>query len=551
MWRPVTGKFSVLTSDALPKIALSGNQQHALLSNPLEYEPQFDYEGPRDFYLLDLNTMEKKKILTKNFYPAYVIPLPGGRFFNYFKDDNWWTYDITQDIHTNLTGSLLTAFSGRVGLDPRAVYGIPGWNTDKKELLITDEFDIWTIKPDGTGSRRLTDGREKQITYRLGEPNDLSLRYIFDGLTIRTYGMDKEIYLHARGRDGKSGYFLWKNNRIDNPVVYENAKIDHLSYSFDKKKVVYSKQRFDLAPQLVFKEENSKANIFFQSNPQHQNFHWGKSELIYYENSKHQKLRGVLYYPALYDPHKKYPMIVKIYAVQSTELHNYITPSMNNPSGFNTTVLTSRGYFVFLPDIFHEVGNVGPSALDCVSAGVKKVILMGIIDPTRIGLTGHSFGGYETVFISNHTKLFKTAIAGAAVIDLTSFFLTIGWNTGRPDMWRFYKEQWQMGGKTPFQHPEDFKRNSPLASVTNLQIPMLHWSGKADVQVDWHQSIEYYLALRRLGKKNIMLLYPKEPHILTVPANQEDLTQRILQWFGYFLKDEKNVDWINNLINNP
>jgi dipeptidyl aminopeptidase/acylaminoacyl peptidase len=158
---------------------------------------------------------------------------------------------------------------------------------------------------------------------------------------------------------------------------------------------------------------------------------------------------------------------------------------------------------------------------------------------------GHSYGGYETAFIINHSQLFKTAIPSGAIIDLTSMFLNINANTGKPDMWRFAKQQWQMLGKTPFEHPKDFERNSPLASVTGLKIPVMHWTGKVDAQVDWHQSIEYYLALRRLGKKNIMLLYPGEGHNLLKPANQEDLMRRVLQWFGYFLKNEKNVEWIS------
>lgn len=549
MWRPETGGFSQLTTEEFPKIILSGNQQYALLSNPLDYEPQYDFDAPRDFYLLNLTTMDKRKILTKaSSSYSNIIPSPDGRYIAYFKNNNWWTYNIQQDIHTNITDSIGTTFAGKTALFVSiSAFGNPGWSADNEEILLYDQYDIWALKADGSASRRLTHGREKQITYRIGDtPNDNRLHFIYDGFTTESYDLDKELILNARGSDEKTGYFIWKNNTIEKKIVYEDSYIDQLHYTSDKNKIMYRRQKFNLPPQLIFKNGKSKENTFLQSNPQHQNYHWGKNELIYFENSKHKKLKGVLYYPAAYNPQKKYPMIVHIYEIQSRSLHNYSIPSMHNGVGFNPAVLTSQGYFVFLPDIIHEEENIGPSSLDCVTAGTEKVISLGIIDPDKIGLMGHSFGGYETAFIINHTQLFKTAIASGAITDLNSYFLTIGWRAGRPNMWRFHSEQWTMNEKTPFENPEDFSRNSPLASITNLQIPLLLWSGKEDLQVDWHQSIEYYLAMRRLGKKGIMLIYPQEGHILAKPSNQEDVTRRVLQWFGYFLKEEKNSEWINN-----
>jgi dipeptidyl aminopeptidase/acylaminoacyl peptidase len=174
------------------------------------------------------------------------------------------------------------------------------------------------------------------------------------------------------------------------------------------------------------------------------------------------------------------------------------------------------------------------------------MIESGLINPKKIALMGHSFGGYETAFIANHSQLFATAIPSGAILDLTSFYLTVGWNTTKPDMWRFASEELRMGHKTPFANRSDFDRNAPLASIEKLNIPLLLWSGKQDTQVDWRQSVEYYLALRRLGKKNSMLLYPKENHVLSNPINQKDLSERILQWLDYYLKDDKTAAWIAN-----
>lgn len=156
---------------------------------------------------------------------------------------------------------------------------------------------------------------------------------------------------------------------------------------------------------------------------------------------------------------------------------------------------------------------------------------------------GHSFGGYESAFIVTQTNMFAAAIAGAASTDLTSAFLSINWNTGKANMKRFKKEQYRLG-VSPFEEPLTYLRNSPITNAAEIKKPLLLWSGKKDQQVHWHQSVELYLAMHRLQKNNIMLLYPNEEHSITNPENQKDLSIRILQWFDHFLKGEKPVEWI-------
>jgi len=158
---------------------------------------------------------------------------------------------------------------------------------------------------------------------------------------------------------------------------------------------------------------------------------------------------------------------------------------------------------------------------------------------------GHSWGGYETSFIVSQTNLFSAAVPSGAITDLNSFYFTVSQGSGKPDMWRFEDEEWNMG-KTPFEAPLSYARNSPLVHAEKVTIPLLLWTGKDDKQVDTHQSKEFYLALRRLGKKSVMLLYPNEGHVIIDPLAQKDITVRILQWFDYFLKNERTSQWIRD-----
>ncbi|MFH6936359.1 prolyl oligopeptidase family serine peptidase [Flavobacterium sp. FlaQc-30] len=546
LWLPLENRFTAITSNELPKVMLSGDQQYAILSNPKDYEPQFETESPRDYYIMDLKTFEKSLFLNKqdsNY--TLVIPSSGGKYVAYFKENNWWVYDIANKTHKNITINTGGKFKAKVHtLITESACGNPGWSTDDKEILIYDQYDLWAFTSDGSTSRRLTHGREAKIKYRIAEvPNERTLAFIYDGLKIESFDITKELLFRAEGEDGKTGYFKWSTNAGTKPIVYRDSYIDQLNYTALKKKIFYREQNFDSAPQLMVTKDFLKPISFFKSNPQQEKYFWGKSALIEYQNSKKQNLKGVLLYPAKYDPKLKYPMIVPIYEIQSDLLHHYINPSYYNEAGINPTVFASQGYFVFLPDIIHEDGNPGISATDCVIAGTKKIIDIGIINPDKIGLIGHSFGGFEATFIITQTDLFATAIASGAITDLNSFYLTINQKSGKPDMWRFQSEQWRMG-KTPFEAPLAYEANSPLAHVQKIKTPLLLWTGKQDKQVDPHQTIEFYLALRRLGKKNITLFYPNEGHVLTNSANQKDLAIRMQEWFGYFLKDEPPTPWI-------
>lgn len=544
LWQPSENRCTALTTNELPNIMLTGKQQYALLSNPMDYEPQFERDGPRDYYMMNLQTLSKSLFLKEQYDDnALLIPSPQGNYISYFKDSNWWIYNIPAQTHKNITESIGSKFTAKEQtLSPDIPCGTPGWSKGDNEILIYDQYDIWAITPDGSSARRLTHGREMKIKFRINPlPNIWPLKFTYDGSVTDSLDLKKKIFLRAEGEDGKTGFFSIKDGSSEEKIIYEDKYLDQLNYSSNKDILFYREQKFDLSPQLLFKKNKQAAKSFVQSNLHQKNYYWGKAEVIDYLNSKGQKLKGVLLYPANYDPKKKYPMIVSIYEIQFKELHLYTRPK-ESEIGFNNTVYTTQEYFVLLPDIVLEDQNVGISAADCVMAATKKVIDSGLIDPARIGLLGHSFGGYETAFIITQTNLFAAAVAGGGITDLRSFYLTVNQNSGRANMWRFQSTQWRMH-KTPFEAPLLYQQSSPIDHVQNVETPLLLWSGEQDEQVDSHQSIEYYLGLRRLGKNCTMLLYPNQGHVISDREKQKDLTDRIHNWFDYYLKTDRHESY--------
>jgi dipeptidyl aminopeptidase/acylaminoacyl peptidase len=203
----------------------------------------------------------------------------------------------------------------------------------------------------------------------------------------------------------------------------------------------------------------------------------------------------------------------------------------------------AQGYAVFQPDIVYDIGHPGDSSVKCVLPGVDKVVDMGIADPDRIGLIGHSWGGYETAYIITQTRRFAAAVAGAPVVNMISAYNGIRWSSGKPRQFQYEQTQSRIGGSL-WQFPERFVENSPLFHLERVTTPVLILFGDNDGAVPWYQGIEYMLAMRRLGKKAVFLQYKGEAHGLRREWNKKDYDQRVMQWFDHYLKDVKPADWI-------
>lgn len=547
VWWPDSGRFLRITSTELPKIMLSGDQHYAVTYNPMGDKPQFTQDFTADFYITNLSSGEKTKFLADQLCDiAEITPSYGGKYVAYFKNKQWWVYDIARKKHFNVSigirESLADEAKDKSGQKPAC--GIVGWTKDDTDIILYDEYDLWSVSLADLKAKRLSRGREQGISFRLVYPlGEVKLTMNFDGFTFRELDLSNKLYLQAFGKDTKqSGFYEW--NGTEKPIVFKDKSITQFGFTTGSDTYYYAEQDFDAPPAIMaIGKLKNVAKIVVQSNPQHFTYHWGTSQLISYTNSKNQHLQGALYYPANYNPSKKYPMVVYIYERLSQEVHRYVNPTLHNNIGINTSNLTAHGYLVLHPDISYTMDDVGISATDCVVSATKAVIAMGIVQPDKIGLTGHSFGGYEVNFIATQTDIFATIVSGAGSSDLVNTYLSIGWNTGKVETWRFEDHQYRMPLPL-FSNMEGFLRNSPVMQAQNITTPMLIWTGEEDRQVDYHQTIEFYNALRRLGKKTIMLVYPNNGHILTESGSREDFTHRYESWLATYLKDASPPEWI-------
>jgi dipeptidyl aminopeptidase/acylaminoacyl peptidase len=276
-------------------------------------------------------------------------------------------------------------------------------------------------------------------------------------------------------------------------------------------------------------------------NPRKNEFNWGKAELVSYKSLDGVELSGVLIKPENFDSSKKYPMIVYIYERLSDTLHNFRLPSAG--TSINPTYYASNGYLVFMPDITYTVGSPGQSALKCVLPAIQSVVDKGIVNEDAIGIQGHSWGGYQIAYMVTQTNRFKAASSGAPVSNMVSAYGGIRWTTGLPREFQYERTQSRIGA-TLWQAPMKFIENSPIFMADRVTTPLMILHNDQDGAVPWYQGIEYYLALRRLGKECYLFNYNGEDHGLRRKATQRDYTVRMQQFFDHHLKGAPMPDWM-------
>ncbi len=538
---PKEKRFVPLATSEVPGIALSEDAKTALGSSDLAYRPLVSWDQSyEDIYVVNVNDGSKRKILEKT--PGGARLSPGGAWAYYFNDpDNaWYSYRIADGRTFNLTGKLGVRFDDEewdTPDEPRP-YGAAGWTDGDKALLIYDRYDIWEISPDGAKSRMVTNGmgRRDKLVFRYARLDPEKPAIPASGPLVLQAANDKTRATGAYRVD------LSAPTADPAKIVMLDKQFGGLLKAKNADVYVFTQQRFDEFPDLwVSGPDFAAAKKVSGANPQQAGYNWGKAELIEYTNADGKVLPAVIIKPEDFDPSKKYPLMVYIYETQAVGLHRYYAPSPG--TNINFTRYVSNGYVLLSPDIVYEVGYPGPSSLKCVLPAVAKVLDMGFIDPKRIGIQGHSWGGYEISYMITQTDIFAAVEAGASVVNMTSAYGGIRWGTGMSRAFQYEKTQSRIGAPL-WGRVLQFLENSPLFWVERVHTPYLTIHNDEDDAVPWYQGIEFFSALRRLGKEAYMFNFNGEKHGLRERDNQKYWTVHLDEFFDHYLLGKPRPDWM-------
>ena len=443
------------------------------------------------------------------------------------------TIQIAKDIKTSLFDE-----ENDLPDDPNA-YGIAKWMDNNQEVLMYDRYDIWLVDVNGIkASKKLTNGRMNKIISRFietdAERKTLAKNAI---LLIKGYSeVDKsELISTLNLADGTFN--------LINQVPMHFTTIVGASHSNDiavmQEDEVKSPNLYLYTLAATKQNPTSIATI----NTQQANYNWMSAQIVKWKAYTGKMAEGVLYLPENFDAKKKYPMIVYFYERSNQTLHNYLAPAPT-PSRLNIPFFASRGYIVFVPDIWYTRGYPGQSAYDYILSGTRAMIQKGFVDSTKVGLQGQSWGGYQIAYLITKTNLYAAAWAGAPVVNMTSAYSGIRWGPGISRQFQYEKSQTRLGASL-WERPDLYIKNSPLFSLPNIKTPLVIMSNDADDAVPWYQGIEMYSDMKRLNKKVWLLVYNNEAHNLVERKNRKDIQIREQQFFDTYLKGAPMPEWLS------
>ena len=539
------GSIFQLANEELPNIQL-GNEGDAALallstSRPYSLSSMWEARTRSDYYTVSLDNGERKQI-AKADYGRFRLS-PQGKFAYWYgeTDSCWYTIALAEGkLYRLTTPESFPAWDEENDVpDYPYAHGAAGWTANDQSLLIYDRYDIWKFDPTAaTSPINLTvNGRKEKLSYRL-EQLDKEARFIDLGKPQLLKGFNETT----------KGYGFY-NARLSAPAAPKTLLAgNYMLRSINKAKntddVIYTMETFQQYPDIHYSTLAFKKSVqLTHGDKQQEGFIWGTAELVSWISLDGRPLEGVIYKPANFDPNKKYPMMVNFYERNSETLYNYRMPEPHR-STIDYHLYNSNEYIIFNPDIRYVDGYPGESCYNCLMPGITMMIAKGYIDEKGIGAQGHSWGGYQVAYLATRTNLFSAIESGAPVVNMFSAYGGIRWGSGMARSFQYEHTQSRLGA-TPWSSPLRYLENSPLFTMDKVQTPILIMHNDADGHVPWYQGIEYFVAMKRLGKPCWLLNYTGEPHWPMHMANRIDFQRRMFQFFNHYLKNQKMPKWMS------
>jgi dipeptidyl aminopeptidase/acylaminoacyl peptidase len=451
---------------------------------------------------------------------AYTAAPPPG-------DNNWWVAKLyVQDARDGA--------APRMAVDPSTAaaplrglqIALPRWSPDGSRIafiggLMSDQGstggDIYSVPAAGGTASDLTPGIAVTPAWLAWTADDTLL-----------------VSQHARGKVQLAAYAVHGDHATAQAPYFTlpasigaGGAVLSVSLSADHRQVAFQQSSYEHAPEvhagpLGHAPPPAVTAINAALKPS-----WGKAVSVEWENEG-RHVQGWLLYPAHYDPHKTYPMIVSV--------HGGPAAAVTSRWPGTGAMYAASGYFQFMPNPRGSYGqgeafvqanrrDFGYGDLRDVLAGVDAVEKMAPVDDHRLGLTGWSYGGFMSMFAPTQTRRFRAVVAGAGISDWQSYY-----GENRIDQWMI-----PFFGASLYDDPAVYAKSSALTYIKQVKTPTLIIVGDRDEECPAPQSFEYWHALHTLGVPTRLVVYPNEGHHFADPKHARDVLQRSLDWFAKYL----------------
>jgi len=431
-------------------------------------------------------------------------------------DDNWWIarlYTIAAD-----TGQMHPVYAPPI----EQQLAVPRWAPDGKSIvfiggIMSDEGltggEIYHVPAEGGAARSLTPELKSSaghLTWPRGAQKLYFVEHYDGGSAISQ--LDP-----ATGQTER----LWRGDETVLPPFDDTG----MAITADGKSSAVVRSSWKQAPEVWAGRIGDWRQITHE-NAAHKPL-WGEPKSLHWKSDGFD-VQGWLVYPRDFNASRQYPLVVAIHGGPASMLK----PSWPHP-GFNPLLLSQQGFFVFLPNPRGSYGqgerftranvkDFGGGDLRDILVGVDEALKQAPADPNRLGVTGWSYGGFMTMWTVTQTGRFHAAVAGAGIANWKSYY---GENS---------IDQWMLPyfGASVYDDPAVYAKSSPIDFIKQVKTPTLVLVGDRDGECPPAQSYEFWHALKTLGVKTQLVIYPNEGHMFHKPEHQKDVLTRMIAWFN-------------------
>ena len=482
---------------------------------------------------------------------------PQGKYLVYFNSTskNYFCYELSTGISRNISEGIRTSWINEDRDDFSQIGGERGvatWLREDKGVLVYDRYDIWMFDPLG---------RKKPVnlTNGYGVKNKIVFYLGLEHYSKRAISLDQHLILNAFNTVNKNNGFYAKNiAKVGDPhlltmgpYIYQLISNSYVSDQFSyplkaKNSGVYLLRRMGAreSPNYFTTTDFRTFKKLTDLNPE-KAYNWYTTELHTWKSLDGRTLQGILYKPENFDQNKKYPVIFHYYERKSDGLNAYLKPELSSGS-IDIPTYVSNGYIVFCPNIYYTIGDPMQGTYDAVVSAAKYMSTLYFVNPSKMGIQGHSFGGIQTNYLVACTNLFKAACSASGLADLISGYGTL-YGTVKDGYSNSMQHIYEIGqnrmGKSLWENTNIYIKNSAVLNIPKISTPILLMHTKMDRICPYSNIMEFFLGLRRMGKRAWMLAYPQGIHSVH-GKEAEDFTVRMQQFFDHYLKDKPAPIWM-------
>ncbi|MBL8270956.1 alpha/beta hydrolase family protein, partial [Steroidobacter sp.] len=483
---------------------------------------------------------------------------PAGRFVVYFDPgrESFLSRDVVSGVVRDLGQGIDTSwYRFDAAWRPASwqrLRGIAGWLRDDAGVLIYDRYDLWLLDPKGVATPiNLTNGYGGRHQIIFSVRSQVASR-------DRIFAPGERLILTAFDRVSKhSGFFARSLQGAADP---QRLTMGSHAYHLPQGEGWMPIKAKHAHRYLVRRESARESPNFFATadfkrftrlsdlHPERQ-YNGLDAQLLTWQRDDGVATQGILYTPEDFDPTRKYPVIFNYYELVTDGLHVH-RPLQPLTTGceINVMAYVSRGYVVMRPDIQYEIGRVRDSAVRAVISAAEQMKKLPWIDGARMGVQGCSFGGIATNSIVTSTGLFAAAASSSGMVDLISAYGGV-WlpdpkaaSAGASLQGLFETGQLRMNA-TLWERPDLYIDNSAIFHADKVSTPLLLMHTRDDVICPLANAVEFFTALRRLGKPAWLLQYNRGNHSLE-GRSAEDFSVRLAQFFDHYLRDAPPPKWL-------